>query len=261
MMGAVGAALVIIAAALVAAVGGLADVVVPIIAGTLGVVAIALVALGRRIQPSRRAVQDREPLGHLGYPCACTDRDRRRLLGGAAVAVVIVGGLGASIPFRSVIRRAERRLRRTSWGPGTRLVDDRQQPILAEDLELGTFITVWPEGHRDEGDSQAVLIRLRDDRSVTAPGRDDWVVEGCVAYSKLCTHMGCPVGLYQTRSDLLVCPCHQATFDVLAGAKPVRGPASRPLPQLPLAIDDEGHLVAFDDFPEPVGPGFWSRPS
>ncbi|MDP8968915.1 MAG: Rieske (2Fe-2S) protein, partial [Actinomycetota bacterium] len=79
-----------------------------------------------------------------------------------------------------------------------------------------------------------------------------------VAYSKVCTHAGCPVGLYQVQTHQLFCPCHQSAFDVLEGAKPQFGPATRPLPQLPLHIDEEGRLVARGDFPEPVGPGFWS---
>ena len=92
-----------------------------------------------------------------------------------------------------------------------------------------------------------------------APERMDWTVEGIVAYSKLCTHTGCPVGLYQSEEHLLLCPCHQSTFDVLDGARPVFGPAARSLPQLPLGIDGDGNLVATDDFPEPTGPGFWDR--
>jgi ubiquinol-cytochrome c reductase iron-sulfur subunit len=80
-----------------------------------------------------------------------------------------------------------------------------------------------------------------------------------VAYSRVCTHLGCPVGLYEARTNQLVCPCHQSLFDVLDGARPQFGPATRPLPQLPLALDASGYLVAQSDFHEPVGPGFWDR--
>ena len=99
-------------------------------------------------------------------------------------------------------------------------------------------------------------------RGATGPGRgrETWAPEGNVAYSKICTHVGCPVGLYQEDTHELVCPCHQSTFDVLDGARPRFGPATRPLPQLPLAVDGEGFLVAQSDFTEPVGPGFWNRP-
>jgi ubiquinol-cytochrome c reductase iron-sulfur subunit len=87
--------------------------------------------------------------------------------------------------------------------------------------------------------------------------RETWSPEGFVAYSRLCTHVGCAVSQYLDEANVLACPCHQSTFDLLDGARPVSGPAGRPLPQLPLAIDSEGYLVAQSDFTEPVGPGFW----
>ncbi len=86
-----------------------------------------------------------------------------------------------------------------------------------------------------------------------------WTIDGLVAYSKVCTHAGCPVGLYQSESSLLLCPCHQSTFDVLNGAEPTFGPATRALPQLPIAVDEEGFVIATADYSEPVGPGFWNR--
>ena len=91
------------------------------------------------------------------------------------------------------------------------------------------------------------------------PGREDWTVDDLVAYSKLCTHAGCPVGLYQANSGLLLCPCHQSTFAVLDGARPIFGPAARSLPQLPLGLNEQGELIARGDFSGPVGPGFWDR--
>jgi ubiquinol-cytochrome c reductase iron-sulfur subunit len=104
-----------------------------------------------------------------------------------------------------------------------------------------------------------VLVRVEASRLRPRPGRETWAPEGNVAYSKICTHVGCPVGLYQAPTHELVCPCHQSTFDVLDGARPKFGPATRSLPQLPLAVDQEGFLVAQGDFDEPVGPGYWSR--
>ena len=92
------------------------------------------------------------------------------------------------------------------------------------------------------------------------PGRTDWGVDGYVAYSKMCTHLGCPVGLYQEQTQQLVCPCHQSIFNVLAGAVPEFGPAPRPLPQLPITVDAAGYLRAKGSFDQPVGPGFWERP-
>ncbi|HEX2025505.1 MAG TPA: Rieske (2Fe-2S) protein [Actinomycetota bacterium] len=109
-------------------------------------------------------------------------------------------------------------------------------------------------------DSQAVLIRVEPDLLQLDSERMAWTPNGHVAYSKVCTHAGCPVGLYDREEQHLVCPCHQSTFDVLRGAEPVSGPAVRPLPQLPLELGADGFLRARSDFTEPVGPGFWDRP-
>jgi ubiquinol-cytochrome c reductase iron-sulfur subunit len=230
-------------------------------AGGLASMFVLLVGVLRHRLPEEPESQARHLPGHHGYPSMAASPSRRRLLGRGASAAGLAVVAVVLVPAWRATRRAERRLARTSWRSGVRVVDARGVPIRSADLEVGAFTTVWPEGHMDAPDSQAVLIRLRPDRRVTGPGRDDWVVDGNVAYSKLCTHMGCSVGLYQSRSDLLVCPCHQATFDVLRGAAPVHGPAHRQLPQLPLAVDGDGYLVAIDDFPDAVGPGYWSRPA
>ncbi|MGH6876918.1 MAG: ubiquinol-cytochrome c reductase iron-sulfur subunit, partial [Rhizomicrobium sp.] len=94
---------------------------------------------------------------------------------------------------------------------------------------------------------------------VTLPGRETWGPKGYLAYSKMCTHAGCPVGLYEEVTQQLLCPCHQSLFNVKTGANPVFGPAPRPLPQLPLRIDSAGFLVAQAGYDQPVGPGFWER--
>ncbi|HVL53730.1 MAG TPA: Rieske (2Fe-2S) protein, partial [Vitreimonas sp.] len=78
-----------------------------------------------------------------------------------------------------------------------------------------------------------------------------------IAYSKICTHAGCPVGLYRAGQHTLICPCHQSEFDVLAGAVPISGPAARALPQLPIRLEGDT-FVAVGDYTEPVGPSFWN---
>ena len=95
--------------------------------------------------------------------------------------------------------------------------------------------------------------------SPPAKGRENWAVDGILCYSKICTHVGCPISLYERTTHHLLCPCHQSTFDLADAGKVVFGPAARPLPQLPMAVDDEGYLVAQSDFTEPVGPSFWER--
>ena len=184
--------------------------------------------------------------------------ERRRFLGRAFAVALGALGLAAVFPIRSLGTRPGRTLFVTAWTPGARLVTERGDALRPEDLVVNSVLTVYPEGYVDSADSQTLLIRLPDD--VPPPGPADWSVDGVVAFSKICTHAGCPVGLYEAETYELFCPCHQSTFSVPDGAMPTFGPATRPLPQLPLDVTPGGFLVARSDFLEPVGPGFWSRP-
>jgi len=166
-------------------------------------------------------------------------------------------GVAALFPIRSLGTKPGRDLFHTAWTEGARLVTENGLPVAVDELAVNGVLTVFPEGHTEAADAQTVLIRLPADAE--APGPEDASVEGFVAFSKVCTHAGCPVGLYQADSRELFCPCHQSAFAVMEGAAPRGGPATRPLPQLPIGVDDEGFLVALGDFPEPIGPGFWDR--
>jgi len=104
-----------------------------------------------------------------------------------------------------------------------------------------------------------LLMRLNPDDLHVSEGREDWNFRGIVAYSKICTHVGCPVALYEQQTHHLLCPCHQSQFDITREAEVIFGPAKRPLPQLPITVDEEGYLIAQSDFHEPVGPSFWER--
>mgnify|MGYP000541163281 CR=1 FL=1 len=159
-------------------------------------------------------------------------------------------------------------LRHTMWKKGTRLTKDPYgTPIKASEVTLGSVFHVIPEGltdlehHKLEEKAKAavLLVRLDPSELKEAEDRKTWSYDGIVAYSKICTHVGCPVALYEQHTHHLLCPCHQSTFDVTEHCKVVFGPASRPLPQLPIAVDAEGYLVAQSDFNEPVGPSFWER--
>ena len=176
-----------------------------------------------------------------------------RLLAGAA------GLLAAALvlPAFSLGPQPGTDLFRTAWRRGLRLVDAGDRPIRPDDLVLDSVRTVFPQGFVGRADSQTLLIKVKPSDLALPDGRDAWAPAGCIAYSKVCTHAGCPVGLYRAKEHLLLCPCHQSTFDVLRGAIPVFGPAARPLPQLPVEVDAEGYLVALGDFPDPIGPGFW----
>jgi ubiquinol-cytochrome c reductase iron-sulfur subunit len=175
-------------------------------------------------------------------------------------------GLAFIFPLASLGPRPHTSLEHTAWGPGKRLVTDDGRPIKIGDLPVNGILTVFPEGvTSEEGRTQAmtVLLNLGSAAFVPLPQHVSWSPidngQRYVAFSKVCTHAGCPVGLYNRNSQQLVCPCHQSTFDVLTRCNPVFGPASRSLPQLPMAVDQNGYLIAQSDYQEPVGPGFWNR--
>jgi ubiquinol-cytochrome c reductase iron-sulfur subunit len=158
-------------------------------------------------------------------------------------------------------------LKETSWKAGTYLVTDPgDRRLRASDLEVGAVAQVLPETsdpeHRkltDIAKDALLLIRLRPEEFNLDAERLSWTHEGIIAFSKICSHMGCAVALYEQQTKHLLCPCHQSTFDVTRAAKVIFGPAARPLPQLNITVDEEGYLIARTPFTEPVGPSFWER--
>jgi len=178
-----------------------------------------------------------------------------RMLGLAGGAL----GIAAVFPIRSLGPRPGDTLAHTTWSPGARLVTQDGRPVRFGDLKVNGVLTVFPEGHTDDAEAQTILINVGSAPVKVRSGRGTWSPSGYVAYSKVCTHAGCPVGLYRSTSHELLCPCHQSTFNVLDGCRPVFGPAARSLPQLPLAVRQDGFLIAQRDYTEPVGPGYWNR--
>jgi ubiquinol-cytochrome c reductase iron-sulfur subunit len=246
-----------------------------LLAVALGGIGTAIITWARGAEPDEEVAEERGRIGSTpdeveafasdleeSAPDLPDTPSRRRLLIGSAVTAFTALGAALLFPIRSLGPRPGRDLKRTPYAdrPGTRVVAEDGTPIRADDVPVDGVVTVFPEGHTDAADAPTLLIRTRRDRPfLVRDGRNDWTVDGIVAYSKLCTHVGCPVGLYQSDEGLLLCPCHQSTFDVYDGARPVFGPAARSLPQLPLAVDDDGFLIATGDFSDPVGPGFWDR--
>jgi ubiquinol-cytochrome c reductase iron-sulfur subunit len=214
-----------------------------------------------------------------------SDEDRE-----AAVATLQEGGAGAGIGRRPMIKYTlggalglfalplglqlvgglgplpHNELSTTMWRKGLRLVRDPElTPIKATDVTIGSVFHVMPEGIdkvSDELEQKAkaavLLMRLNPEDIKVAKERAAGY-EGIVAYSKICTHVGCPVGLYEQQTHHLLCPCHQSTFDVTEDCKVIFGPAHRPLPQLAITVDTEGYLVAQRGFDQAVGPSFWER--
>lgn len=181
---------------------------------------------------------------------------RRGLLGRLLAAASGVLGLSLLTPLRALGPDPFPERATTGWGPGRRVTREDGSRIRPDEVMVGSALLAFPEGREDEADTQVMLVRLDPDDLDTTSG----TVDGLVAYSRVCTHLGCPVGLYQVELRRLLCPCHQSAFDVTRRAEPVFGPAARALPQLPLDVDGEGYLIATDDFPEPVGPSFSQLP-
>ena len=178
-------------------------------------------------------------------------------------------GLSPILLLRDLGPLPENELNETNWKAGTRLVTDPgDRPIKPSDLEVGGVAQVqpaFPEGkerHLDDiGKDSVLLIRIRPEEFNLDAERLSWTYEGIIAFSKICSHMGCAVALYEQTTKHPLCPCHQSTFDVTRAAKVIFGPAARPLPQLAITVDSEGYLVAKAPFNEAVGPSFWERDS
>ncbi|WP_199522125.1 cytochrome bc1 complex Rieske iron-sulfur subunit [Geodermatophilus marinus] len=259
--------------------GGWSAIFTPLL-GSLGGLSLILVGVGlvlytKKLLPHETAVQDKHDGSHFdrvttGATLVGGLHDsglaRRKLL---TRSMVFMGGaLGAMLimPLGGLIRNPNtgNPLGTTSWGEGVRLLRDDGTPIRPGDQQPGSLETVFPAvpGGNRESDAATMLIRLRPeqleaDRPI--PGQEGFGYGDYVAYSKICTHAGCPVSLYEQETSRILCPCHQSQFDVTQGAKPVFGPATRALPQLPITVDDEGYFVARSDYIEAVGPTYWNR--
>lgn len=236
-----------------------------------GGLGVGLVVWAQGAMPQGPHVEDRHAVGSGTQPAPddehAVEHDTHEMARRSLLGRLLLGGMGAVglstlVPFLSLGPDEEVETAATAWGDGVRLTRPDGTPVRADTLDLGGAIPVLPEGGDLKADSQVMLIRLAEDGQVdVGSGRREWTAAGHVAYSRLCSHMGCSVGLYQAATQSLVCPCHQSAFRVADGASPEFGPATRPLPQLPLGVDDEGFLVATGTFDRPVGTATWQYPS
>ena len=237
-----------------------------LLAAALAGLGYGFVATAHHLLPGGEVEQERAPLGadEDAQEAIVEDIERSATIGRRKLLTRSLGLAGValaaafSFPIRSLGPGPGNQLARTPWRKGIKVVDDKGKPVRADDVPVGALITVFPEGHTKAADAQTVLVRVEEGRARPRPGREEWSPEGFLAFSKICTHAGCPVGLYQAETHQLLCPCHQSAFDVLKEAEPVFGPAARALPQLPLEIGPDGLLRASGDFEEPVGPTYWN---
>ena len=200
---------------------------------------------------------------------AASGLGRRSLIKRSLGAALGLSALSPLILLRDLGPLPGKELEKTTWKSGTYLVTDPgNRRIKASDLEVGSVAQVLPEiedpEHRKLSDiakDAVLLIRLRPQEFNLEADRLAMTHDGIIAFSKICSHMGCAVALYEQQTKHLLCPCHQSTFDVTRAAKVIFGPSARPLPQLDITIDQEGYLLARQPFSEPVGPSFWERNS
>ena len=202
---------------------------------------------------------------------------RRPLIRNSLIGAVAMLGLPAIVALRDLGPLPGDVLTKTVWREGMRIVNDISgTPIRPDEVEIGQLVNAEPaiffdtddagepilDGHTilaEKAKAAVILVRMQPQDITPPEGRENWGVDGILCYSKICTHVGCPISLWEQQSHHLLCPCHQSTFDLADGGKVIFGPAGHALPQLPMGVDDEGYLIAMSDFLEPVGPSYWER--
>jgi quinol---cytochrome c reductase iron-sulfur subunit len=228
--------------------------------------------------PARSSDEDREvAVGALNQGIADAGIARRPLIRNTLIGALGALGLPAIIALRDLGPLPGTSLERTVWRRGMRVVNDVSgTPIKPGEMEIGQLVNAEPavffetdeegeplvegvELQQEKAKAAVILVKMRPEDITPANGRENWGKDGVLCYSKICTHVGCPISLWEQQTHHLLCPCHQSTFDLADNGKVIFGPAARSLPQLPVMLDDEGYLVAQSDFTEPVGPSFWER--
>ncbi|MFJ3980137.1 Rieske 2Fe-2S domain-containing protein [Streptomyces sp. NPDC090021] len=192
---------------------------------------------------------------------------RRPLIRNTMLGALALVPLSGVVLLRDLGPLPEDKLRHTMWAKGKLLINQNtMEPLRPEDILVGSLTFAKPEGLEEEAHdymtqiakAALMIVRLKPE-DIKDKQELEWSHEGIVAYSKICTHVGCPISLYEQQTHHVLCPCHQSTFDLSDGARVIFGPAGHALPQLRIGVNDEGFLEALGDFEEPVGPAFWER--
>jgi len=192
---------------------------------------------------------------------------RRKLIRTTMLGALTLVPLSAVVILRDLGPLPQDKLRHTAWAKGKALINpNTNKPLRPEDIPVGSLTFAQPEGLNEEDEdfqqqiakAALMVVRLKPE-DIKDKKELDWSHQGIVAFSKICTHVGCPVSLYEQQTHHVLCPCHQSTFDLSDGARVIFGPAGHRLPQLRISVNGEGNLVAMSDFEVPVGPAFWER--
>ncbi len=251
-----------------------------LVLGTTLALAMLLLAIGaviwvRHLMPDVELTEQRHPMASdpknraafketFEEGAAASQFVKRPLVRRSLIAATVPVLVAPIFLLRDLGPLPGKSLNYTVWRKGLRLlVYGTGRPITpAEFNSPGSIISVGPEGYLNNDDEMAkaavIIIKFRPGE-LQRPTNLNWTVDNIVAYSKICTHVGCPAALYEQTTHHILCPCHQSTFDAAKGAEVIFGPATRPLPQLPIGLDSQGYLIALSDFNEPVGPSYWER--
>ncbi|MFF1643968.1 Rieske 2Fe-2S domain-containing protein [Streptomyces sp. NPDC058240] len=192
---------------------------------------------------------------------------RRKLIRNTMFGALALVPLSGVVLLRDLGPLPEKKLRNTLWAKGKQLINmNTMEPLRPEDVAVGSLTFAMPEGLSEDAEdfqnqiAKAALMIIRiQPENIKDKREREWAHEGIVAFSKICTHVGCPISLYEQQTHHVLCPCHQSTFDLSDGARVIFGPAGHALPQLRIGVNSEGNLEALGDFDEPVGPAFWER--
>lgn len=247
---------------------------------SLLLIGIGAIHWARKLMTSHEIVHERHELRSDDETRAATLSDfeagadesgfgRRTMIRNSLIAALALLPLPAVFMLRDLGPAPGDAKKHTVWDTGVRVLRDRSyEPIRPADLQVGSLVTAMPatyldlpehgpDRHNERAKASVFLIRMQPGEFRVEEGRENWHIDGIVCYSRICTHVGCPITLYERDTHHMLCPCHQSTFDLSDAGNAVFGPAARSLPQLPLAVDDEGYLVAQSDFVDPVGPSYW----
>jgi quinol---cytochrome c reductase iron-sulfur subunit len=255
-------------------------------------IGIGAIQWAKRLMADVELVEERHPAASspedravvLSQLAAGTEESgiaRRTMIRNSLLGALGVLGLPVVVLLRDLGPLPGDKSEHTVWAPGVRVVNDvTGEPIKTDDVQIGQLVNAEPalffptkkpdgseapaqyEGvalQNERAKAAVIVVRMQLDDINASPDRANWDVDGILCFSKICTHVGCPISLWEQQTHHLLCPCHQSTFDLGDNGKVIFGPAARSLPQLPLGVDDEGYLIAMSDFLEPVGPSYWER--
>jgi rieske iron-sulfur protein len=149
----------------------------------------------------------------------------------------------------------------TTIQPGDKLVyaegGNMGAPLRASTLKVGDAVLAFPAGRSSNPANLVQIIKL-EETGFKAPIHVDLTDRGFVAYSAICTHLGCTVSWVKNQqapaASYTECFCHNSIFDPSRGAKVMGGPAPIPLAQIGVKVADDGTIVFTSDFTGPIGP-------